>query len=508
MKNISIGGRVFPTVVWYRHACLRKLYFLIAVIWLSSATGGFDGTMMNGLQTLSYWNDYFDNPRPSTLGLMNAIVPAGNLVINFFMPYMADHWGRKRTLIIGDLILFVGIAIQTGSVNMGMFIASRFIGGVGASFGTGPYLITELAHPQHRAIVTTIYNTFYYIGAIIAAWATYGTLTIQSQWAWRLPSILQFVTPIIQFSLIWFVPESPRFLINRDRPDEARAILEKYHGTASGPEFVQAEFDEICQTIQLEKQFAKRGWMEFFSTKGNRHRFAICLSLGIFANTAGNTILSYYLHQVLDSVGVTSAREQLQINGAVQVYNWVFALGITFFVDKIGRRRLFLISVGGMLCIFIAWTVCSAFYSENQQPGTAKGVLACIFLYYTFYDLAWSGLYQAYACEILPYHLRAKGLAIVVIGAYAAAFFGNYVNPVGLANAGWKYYLLYDCWLVVIFVTIYFLFVESRNTTLEEISVIFDGDDALVGGGVEMSRRERELDELKPSAVHFEQADP
>lgn len=507
MKSINIGGREFPTVTWYKHACLRKLYALIAVIWLSSATGGFDGTMMNGLQSLSYWENYFHNPTPAILGLMNAIVPAGNLLINFFVPYMADHWGRKRTLIIGDIILFIGIAIQTGSVNMGMFIASRFIGGVGASFGTGPYLITELAHPQHRAILTTIYNTCYYVGAIIAAWATYGTLTIQSDWAWRLPSILQFVTPAIQFSLIWFVPESPRYLISRDKPDEARTILDKYHGPASGPEFVQAEFDEIYQTIRLEKQFSKRGIAELWSTKGNRHRFAICVALGIFANTAGNAILSYYLHEVLDSIGIGSQRRQLQLNGIIQVYNWVFALGVTFFVDKIGRRRLFLISVGGMLAVFIAWTVCSALYSEHHQTQSAKGVLACIFLYYTFYDMAWSGLYQAYACEILPYDLRAKGLAVVVICAYAAAFFSNYVNPIGLANATWKYYILYDCWLVVIWVTIYFLFVESRNTTLEEISIIFDGEDALVGGGIEMSRREKQLVEMKEGAVeHTEEA--
>jgi MFS family permease len=171
---------------------------------------------------------------------MNAIVPAGNFLVNLFVPYMADTFGRKKTLFIGLAVLFTGITIQSASVNIGMFILSRFIGGVGAAMGTGPYLISEIAHPQHRPTVTAIYNTCYYIGAIIAAWATYGTLTLQSEWAWRLPSILQFVTPVIQFSLLWFVPESPRWLVNNDRPDEARAILEKFHGPCSGPEFVQA----------------------------------------------------------------------------------------------------------------------------------------------------------------------------------------------------------------------------------------------------------------------------
>lgn len=499
-KGVSIGGRDFPPVVWYKHACLRQLYFHVAVIWLSSAAGGFDGSMMNGLQTLPYWEKYFNNPDASTLGLMNAIVPAGNLLINFFVPWMADNWGRKRTLIVGDSILFVGIILQASAQNMGMFIASRFIGGVGGSFGTGIYLITELAHPQHRAIVTTIYNTCYSIGAIIAAWATYGTLTLQNDWAWRLPSLLQIVTPGIQFALIWFVPESPRFLISKDQPDKARAILDKYHGPCSGPEFVQAEFDEIYQTIQLEKRFAKKGIKELWSSKGNRHRFAICVALGIAANTAGNGILSYYLHQVLDSIGYTDPRLQLRINGAMTMYNWVLSLGITFFVDLIGRRRLFLTSIGGMFCSFVGWTACSALFSTSQNAGEAKGILACIFLFSAFYDLAFSGLYQAYACEILPYETRARGLAVVVICAYAASFFSTYVNPIGLAS-GWKYYLLYDCWLVVLFVAFYFLLVETKNTTLEEIGIVFDGEDALVGGGLEMSKKEQEMYELKEPEV-------
>jgi hypothetical protein len=98
--RMNIGGRQFePVDAWYKHACLRELYFLISVVWLSSATGGFDGSMMNGLQSLNYWENYFHNPSPSMLGLMNAVVPAGNFLINIFVPYMADnlvHLSRSR----------------------------------------------------------------------------------------------------------------------------------------------------------------------------------------------------------------------------------------------------------------------------------------------------------------------------------------------------------------------------------------------------------------------------
>jgi len=74
---------------------------------------------------------------------MNAIVPAGNFATDFFVHYMADNLGRRNTLTIGLLVLFLGIGLQTGATIMGMFLAGRFIGGVGSSMGTGLYLISE-----------------------------------------------------------------------------------------------------------------------------------------------------------------------------------------------------------------------------------------------------------------------------------------------------------------------------------------------------------------------------
>lgn len=72
-----------------------------------------------------------------------------------------------------------------------------------------PLLVTELAHPNQRGKITAIYNTFYYFGSTIAAWTTYGTLQIASNWSWRLPSLLQVAPSGIQLVLIWFLPESP-----------------------------------------------------------------------------------------------------------------------------------------------------------------------------------------------------------------------------------------------------------------------------------------------------------
>jgi len=479
-----LGGREFPQVTWYKDPGLRKLYFLLSTVILVSATNGFDGSMMNGLQTLSYWKDYF-KPSPSQLGLLNAIMSAGSLCAVPFSPFLADWRGRKVAIIIGLTLMFVGVALQSAAQNLKMFIGARFLIGFGISFahGAAPLLITELAHMQHRARITSIYNTTWYIGSIIAAWSTYGTLTIKSEWAWRTPSILQAAPACVMLCFIWFVPESPRWLISRDRHEEALAILAKYHANGNADDdLVRHEFVEIKETLALEREFNKQSITVLWTTKGNRHRMFICLCAGLFSQWSGNSLVSYYLSLILTQIGYPDETTQDLINGVLQIWNMIVAGTMAFMVDHFGRRPLFLVSTTGMLLCFIAWTICSEQNEVEGSVGAGRGVIAMIYLYYTFYNLAWSGLLVGYTVEILPFQIRAKGLAVMFFFVNAALFFNNYVNPIAITAITWKYYIVYVCWLAVELVVVYFFFIETRYTPLEEIAKYFDGEDAKIGG--------------------------
>lgn len=92
-----------------------------------------------------------------------------------------------------------------------------------------PLLITETAYPSQRPALSSLYNTMWFSGAIIAAWATFGTFRIASTWSWRIPSVLQAAPSAFQLLFVWFIPESPRFLVRKGRDDEALRILTKYH---------------------------------------------------------------------------------------------------------------------------------------------------------------------------------------------------------------------------------------------------------------------------------------
>jgi MFS family permease len=200
-----------------------------------------------------------------------------------------------------------------------VFVAARFFVGFGniIASNAAPLLLTEICHPQHRGRVTTVYNQLWDIGSIVATWITFGTFNIKNNWSWRIPSIFQALPTLLLFIFIWVVPESPRWLLSKERDEEALAVLAKYH--ANGDEMdrdVQFEFHEIRETLRLEFEAKKvSGYLDFFQTKGNRYRLFLVLALGLFSQWSGNGLTSYYFALVMDSIGVTDADTQFKING-------------------------------------------------------------------------------------------------------------------------------------------------------------------------------------------------
>jgi hypothetical protein len=114
---------------------------------------------------------------------------------------------------------------------------------------------------------------------------TYATLKIPSNWSWRLPSLLQCIFSIIISIAILFTPESPRWLISKDRAEEALSIIAKYHSISGDREdkLVQLEYNEIVAAIKMDQEADRTGWLDLFKTPGNRKRIGIITAIGFFS---------------------------------------------------------------------------------------------------------------------------------------------------------------------------------------------------------------------------------
>ncbi|KAF9051359.1 hexose transporter [Panaeolus papilionaceus] len=473
---------VDPNRRWFNNKRLIFLNLWILLLLITSSTNGFDGSMMNGLQSLPQWDGYFGHPTGGKLGLLNAIQHIGSLAAYPFSPYMADGLGRRTSIFFGASIMCIATAVQTASTSVGMFIAARFLIGFGLTFAAtaAPMLVTEIAYPVYRAPLTSTYNSLWFSGAIVAAWSTFGSFKIDSTWAWRLPSVLQGVPSVLQVALIWFAPESPRWLISKGRNEQALKTLAYYHadGNQEDP-LVRYEYEEIKAAIDLDRQVAASvGWKTLFATPGNRRRMRIITALAFFSQWSGNGLVSYYLNKVFLTIGITDPTVQLLINGILQIWNLFWALLAASMVDKIGRRVLFMTSAIGMTVFFALQTACSAVYANTGNKSAANSVIAFIFIYYAFYDIAFTPLIVSYTVEILPFQIRAKGFTFFNFAISLSLIFNQYVNPVALEKIAWKYYIVYVVWLAFEAVFLWFFVIETKNRTLEETAALFDGEDA------------------------------
>jgi MFS family permease len=178
---------------------------------------------------------------------------------------------------------------------------------------------------------------------------------------------------------------------------------------------------------------------------------------------------------VLDTVGITDSFNQTLINGLLQIFNFGAAFSAAILVDRLGRRTLFIWSGIGMLISYIIWTACSAVNSETGSKPAGIVVVVCLFTFFFHYDIAYTPLLMSYPTEIFPYSLRSKGIAVELFAIYGSLVIAAFVNPIGLDNIGWRYYIVFCCFLVVFLVVTYLLFPETKGYSLEEIAVLFDG---------------------------------
>ncbi|KAK4496698.1 hypothetical protein PRZ48_012681 [Zasmidium cellare] len=435
---------------WWKKRNLVWLNFSLMSIFLLSSGNGYDGSMLNGVLALPHWQAFMHHPTGAWLGFVSGAQSLGGIFCYPAVAWSSNRFGRKRTILTGYIFLLLGAGLQTGAVNVPMFVVSRIIVGIARSF--------------------------------LAAWATFGTRDYDNNWSWRIPSMLQLLLPTMVLPGLFMIPESPRWLISQERHEEARAVLVKYH--AEGDELsslVAFEYAEIATSIRMENEFQKNSsYRQMLATPTNRKRTFITIFLGFYTQWAGQNVAGYYLSPVLNTIGITTVTKQTLINGFLQLWNLICSLAGAFNVDRAGRRVLFLAATSGMLVSYILITALSATFAKGGSAAVGTAVVPFLFLMYGCFSLAFTPLMVAYPVEIWPYELRSRGLATMWISTAIGTFFNIFVNPIALESIAWRYYLLFVFILALGLLVFYFVFPETRGHSLEEMARVFgDADEKI-----------------------------
>ncbi|KAL4961083.1 general substrate transporter [Aspergillus stella-maris] len=446
---------------------------------------------MNGLLILPSYSEYF-NLTTATEGLNNAAMWIGQILGSYLMQPIADYIGRRLSIYVAVVITVIGIILQAVAQNIAMFVVARIIIGIGIgiSSGAASTLLGELLPPRRRARVLGLFFSCFFVGSLISSIINYGTQNISSTWAWRLPSLLQFIPSLLAAICVPFVPESPRWLIGQDRNEEALEVLMIMQGKGNiDAGKANDELNGIRDTIVREAaEYTGNPYREFLSTKANRKRLVIIVSFGLMIEMFGNFIISYYLTKILDQAGITNTKTQTQVQVIINCWSFAIAICGSFMLDIIGRRKQTFIGVSGMVVTLCMIGGLIKRYGESTNTSGIYGTIAVIFLFQGFYAFSITPMTSLYATEVSPFKLRTAGIAIFHMMDSGFGLLASFVMAYAMEDLGWKFYFINAAWDFAFLVLAYFTFVETKGLTLEEVDTKFESTEVLVGvKGVEES---------------------
>jgi len=291
----------------------------------------------------------------------------------------------------------------------------------------------EISPPHWRGRTTGFYNCGWFGGSIPATIVTFGTSYINNNYSWRIPLIFQAFACLIVMGGVYFLPESPRFLMANGREEEAKAFLIKYHGNNDPTSrLVILETEEMKEGIRQDG--IDKTWWDYrplFLTHNGRWRMAQVLMISVFGQFSGNG-LGYFNTVIFSQIGVDTVEKQLGYNVLNSVISAIGALTAVSLTDKMNRRPVLIYGTFACACALAVNSGLSAALDnqgENIIKSYAEGALAAYFLFNVIFSFTYTPLQGVIPSEALETTIRAKGLALSSFIVNAVSFISKLKSP-------------------------------------------------------------------------------
>ncbi|KAK9380324.1 sugar transporter STL1 [Kockiozyma suomiensis] len=434
---------------------------------------GYDLGFMGGLTTNEKFLNDFGNPQSTFLGFLVSSYEVGATFGALFQYWMADYLGgRKPANMIGLSIVIIGAVIQTSSFSRAQFIVGRIVAGFGLGIVTTviPIWLAECTVPKSRGRMMAMQLSNLIIGLIISNWLVYGMSFHEGSIQWRFPVGFQIILALSVFGFLPFLPESPRYLASVGKNEAANHALAALRGGWPDDEHIQFEIKEIEYAISVESEEVG-GWSDVFRDNGisGFTRVAIAFSANFFQQMSGVNVMSSLGPYVFENSIGMSAHNAMLVSGGLQVYYFLSSLIPWWAVDRVGRRKLFMIGSGGMgACMMF-----SAIFVGVNKKGTGYAAAAVLYIFQTFFTMGWQSNMWVYPSELLPLKLRLRGGALSVVSQWLFTFTVVMITPVMITNIGYKSYIVFMVFNFATIPVIYFCYPETSQRPLEVVDLLF-----------------------------------
>ncbi|TKA24195.1 hypothetical protein B0A50_05959 [Salinomyces thailandicus] len=441
-------------------------------------------------------------------GLLTAMVELGALLGALNQGWVADKYSRKYSIVIAVVIFTIGSALQTAAVDYSMLTVARLIGGLGIGMLSmvAPLYISEISPPEIRGSLLVLEELSIVTGIVVAFWITYGTRYIDSEWAWRLPFLLQIFPGLALGGGIVFLPFSPRWLASKGRDREALINLAKLRQLPTMDRRVQLEWFDIRAEVALHQEInAERhpklqdgsarsrfmleieGWLDCFRS-GCWRRTHIGVGIMFFQQFVGINALIYYSPTLFKTMGL-DYNLQLIMSGIVNICQLLGVTTSIWTMDSFGRRPLLL---AGSIVMFLSHLIIAILVARfsydwpgHRPEGWASVVL--LLVYMVAFGMSWGPVPWAMPSEIFPSSLRAKGVALSTCSNWLNNFVIGLITPPLVESTGFGAYVFFAVFCLLSFVWTFFFVPETKGRTLEQMDHVF-GD---VSSEAEEARRRR-----------------
>jgi MFS family permease len=364
---------------------------------------------MGGLITEESWLEVFPETRnANTQGIIIALLEIGALIRSIICLLYGDRMGRRGTVWVGMGFMVVGGSLQASAWHVAQMGVGRVLSGIGLGLqvATVPTWQSECSKPMSRGRWVMIEGGLQTFGVACGQWVGYGFYFVSGQIQWRIPVAIQLVPAAIVFAAIMFLPESPRWLIKQGMIDEGTHNLCKLRGLPADDPLLMEERESIISTFESQKSEAPFQYKELF-TQGKSQTFRrMCLGFFIQAaqQLSGINLVSTYANQILgNSFNLDGGMSHLIAAIGGTEYALCSVLSVLL-IEGLGRRKAFLFTSIGMTASFVIIPILLSL-GERTPQLVAAGFL---FLFNTFFGLAWVGGPFLYSAEIAPLRSRAQ----------------------------------------------------------------------------------------------------